>query len=285
MPDASRRSPAVSIIVPVYRTERFLQECLESVAAQTYTDWECIIVDDGSDDPALIDVLARRTLRSKATVVHQSNQGVSAARNRGIANARAPLIVCLDSDDALHPEFLAKTVTALQADDRFGVAYCWTRHIGLRTDIVKPAVVEPFRLLQRNLIPVTALFKKEIWGKIGGFDETMPVGHEDWEFWIRTSLAGYAFTIVPEPLFYYRILSESRNQKATLHRVDTIAYIRHKHAAVYFMPLGRLLSYPPFDNVPRTSVIRFWLTGIFFHHVPAQARRMIFRLYQRFNGE
>jgi len=285
MTATSGQRPAVSLIVPVYRTERFLTECLESVAAQTYTDWECIIVDDGSDDPALIDRLARQTLPSRVTVLHQCNQGVSAARNRGIAAARAPLIVCLDSDDALHPDFLAKTVTALQAGDHCGVAYCWTRHTGWRTDVAKPEAVETFWLLQRNIIPITALFKKEIWERIGGFDEAMPVGHEDWEFWIRASLAGYRFTAVPEPLFYYRILPESRNQAATLQRVDTIAYIRHRHAAIYFMPLGRLLSYPPFYGVPRSSVIRFWLTGMFFHYVPARARRALFRMYQRFKGQ
>jgi hypothetical protein len=109
----------------------------------------------------------------------------------------------------------------------------------------------------------------------------MKTGHEDWEFWIRASLAGYQFKGVPLPLFYYRILPDSMVVQATKNRADTIHYIRHKHASVYFMPLSRLFSYAAFSGIPEDAIVRFWLTGIFFHYLPPGLRRALFALYQK----
>ena len=91
--------PKVSIIVPVYNTEKYLRRCLDSIAAQTFTDWECICVDDGSPDAggAMLDAYARRDARFR--VIHQENGGVSRARNAGLDAARGEWIAFVDSDD------------------------------------------------------------------------------------------------------------------------------------------------------------------------------------------
>lgn len=101
-----KRSPLVSIIVPVYNTEEYLRQCIESVLAQTYSDWELILIDDGSRDASgqICDIATRSTSRIK--VVHTKNHGLSAARNTGLDKARGEYITFLDSDDILHPLFL-----------------------------------------------------------------------------------------------------------------------------------------------------------------------------------
>lgn len=269
----------VSVIVPVYRTERYLGQCLASVAAQTCPEWECVVVDDGSEDPEAIDTLARQHLGRRGSVVHQENQGLPAARNRGIAAASGDLILCLDSDDTIAPVYIDKTRAPMDHDPELAVVCCWTQHTGLRSDVLRPGSLELFWLLQRNLFPVTALFRRRIWEEVGGFDEGMKTGHEDWEFWIRVALAGNRFGCVPEPLFHYRLRPGSMVAHATRNRADTIHYIRRKHAEIYFLGPAGLLARPEFRHIPRHALARFWLTGLFFRYLPGPMRRALFGMY------
>jgi glycosyltransferase involved in cell wall biosynthesis len=271
--------PTVSIIVPVYRTERYLQECLASIAAQTFLDWECIIVDDGSDQPRLIDAVVMKSLGEKSTIIHQNNQGLPAARNRGMARARGCYLLCLDSDDLLHPQYLEKAMVALETTGA-GIAFCLTQHIGCRSDVARPQKPELFSLLRRNLISVTSLFRKDVVDSVGGFDESFKIGHEDWEFWIRVCRAGYHFVCVPEPLFYYRIMPGSMNTAAARRRDETIAAIRNKHRDIYYQSLKNLLAFEPFKSVPKHSLAWFRLTNMFFQYVPAPLRKALFGLYR-----
>lgn len=104
----------VSIIVPVFRTERTLQRCVESLQAQTFTQWELILVDDGSDDgaPALCDHLA--TIDARIRVIHQTNAGLSAARNAGLEVAQGEYVWFVDSDDYVAADTLAAAVSTME---------------------------------------------------------------------------------------------------------------------------------------------------------------------------
>ena len=97
-------SPKISIIVPVYKVEKYLRRCLDSIVAQTFTDWECILVDDGSPDNSgeICDEYAQKDYRFK--VIHQENKGVSAARNKGLDEAKGEWIGFVDSDDWIEKE-------------------------------------------------------------------------------------------------------------------------------------------------------------------------------------
>ena len=98
--------PRISIIVPVYNVEHVLKRCCESILCQTYADFECILVDDGSTDQSgkICDEYAGLDERFK--VIHQSNGGVSAARNTGLDHAIGDFIAFVESDDCIHPEYL-----------------------------------------------------------------------------------------------------------------------------------------------------------------------------------
>ena len=105
--------PKISIVIPVYGAEKYLPRCLDSLAAQTFADWECILVDDGSPDGsgAICDRYAQADPRF--VVIHQKNQGGSAARNNGVDRARGEYLAFLDNDDAYSP-FLLESVLAAQ---------------------------------------------------------------------------------------------------------------------------------------------------------------------------
>lgn len=117
--------PIISVIVPVYKAQEYLPDCLASVRAQTFSGWECILVDDGSPDDsgALCDEAAAAD--SRFSVIHKQNAGVSAARNSGLEAARGDYIVFMDADDALAPctLTLALNAAALWPEDLI----CWRR--------------------------------------------------------------------------------------------------------------------------------------------------------------
>ncbi|WP_418668131.1 glycosyltransferase family 2 protein [Allofournierella sp.] len=116
--------PQVSIVVPIYKVETWLPRCLESIAAQTFRDFECILVDDGSPDGcgAICDGWAARDARFRA--IHKPNGGLSSARNAGLAVAKADWVVFCDSDDALHPQTL-ELALSVQAQAPPNTLVCW----------------------------------------------------------------------------------------------------------------------------------------------------------------
>ena len=115
MQEQQKKQPEISIIVPVYKTERFLSACISSILAQTFTDFELILVDDGSPDscPALCDAAAAKD--SRIRVIHQKNCGLSGARNAGLDAAEGEWIAFVDSDDTITPDFCAKLYHAAHA--------------------------------------------------------------------------------------------------------------------------------------------------------------------------
>ena len=106
--------PKISIIVPVYKTEKYLHRCLDSIVAQTYTDWECILVDDGSPDNSGMICDEYAEMDSRFRVFHQENKGVSAARNKGLDEANGEWIGFVDSDDWISQDYFH--IDYLQSD-------------------------------------------------------------------------------------------------------------------------------------------------------------------------
>ena len=130
--------PKVSIIVPVYNAEKYLQECVESVLCQTLSDIELILVDDGSSDGSkeLCDELAKNHSGTCLRVIHQANSGVSAARNAGIRAAEGEFLLFTDSDDYVEPDYLEK-MAALQENSDADLVLCGYHHLYDGADIVK----------------------------------------------------------------------------------------------------------------------------------------------------
>jgi len=114
-------TPTIGVVIPAYNASRFINEAIDSVRAQTITQWECVIVDDGSNDDTPSRLAAYRDSRIRS--VRQDNTGECAARSRGISLTRAPKVVFLDADDRLYPDTLARYVSFLDSHSAVGVAY------------------------------------------------------------------------------------------------------------------------------------------------------------------
>ncbi|MCJ8280869.1 MAG: glycosyltransferase family 2 protein, partial [Rivularia sp. ALOHA_DT_140] len=119
--------PKVSVIIPAYNAMGFLPETLESVLQQTFTDFEILIINDGSSDDIV--EWASKISDSRVRLITQINQGVSAARNTGIRNSQGEYIAFLDADDLWEPTKLEKQVNCLKANPGVGLVYTWTTFI------------------------------------------------------------------------------------------------------------------------------------------------------------
>jgi len=231
--------PAVSVVVPCYNGGRFLDALMRSLARQTFRDFEIVIVDDGSREPETLRKLA--ALGEAARVIHQANAGPSAARNAGIAAARADILFMLDCDDTIEPDFLAETVALLEASPRdVGMVFSDVRLTGAESG-VSTRYFNRFDLLFTNTLSSGLVMRREAFAAAGGYDEAMRDGYEDWDFSLRLARAGYRGLRLARPLYVYQIATaavpsrstdiDSKRLYAALWR-----YIREHHAESYTVP-------------------------------------------------
>jgi glycosyltransferase involved in cell wall biosynthesis/2-polyprenyl-3-methyl-5-hydroxy-6-metoxy-1,4-benzoquinol methylase len=201
--------PLVSVIVPYYNRADVIDDTLYSLTQQTLTDFEIIIVDDGSKDKASIKKLNRLEKDGyPATFIRQKNGGVANARNNGIRAAQGKYIVCLDSDDILDPTYLEKTAAVLETNPDASVATTYMEVFGVLSEKFTHTQYDPLGLYDNNMVITAAMFKKHAWEVSGGYKSG--IGYEDWEFWLNLAENGFWAIQIPEYLFRYRTSMQSR---------------------------------------------------------------------------
>jgi glycosyltransferase involved in cell wall biosynthesis len=207
----------VSIITPAFNAERTILETIESVQKQTYSDFELIIIDDGSKDLTLELVQSVKDERLK--FFFYENGGVCVARNRGLSHATGEFVAFLDADDLWTPDKLELQLAALQQHPEAGVAYSWTYFMYEQEGSVVPGKPVFFegnvypKLLSENFIAhgSNLLIRRKAIESVGEFDSTFP--HcADWDFSLRLA-AHYPFVVVPKHQIFYRQSSGSMTSK------------------------------------------------------------------------
>lgn len=199
----------VSVIMPCYNDGKYIMEAIDSVKAQTYKNWELIIIDDGSDDEETIKIIDSID-DDRIKIYHTDHLRPAGARNHGISNAKGKYILPVDSDDKIDSTYMEKAVEKIESDEKIGVVYCEADLFGEKSgkwDL--PAYSFDVMLLD-NVVFVTALFYREDWEKLGGFNTNMAAGMEDYDFWLGILGLGREIYQVPEILFHYRIKPVSR---------------------------------------------------------------------------
>lgn len=228
----------VSIIIPCYNQAAFLPEALESVLQQTYNAWEAIIINDGSPDNTM-EIARRYEARdSRIRTIDIANGGVSAARNVGLRSARGKYVLPLDADDKIAPNYIEKAIGIFTGSDDVDVVYARWQLFGLTDNTPNLRWLGYRQLLIHNSIFYAAMFRREDALRIGGYDEDMSVGYEDWEFFIRLLDENSVVVQIPEVLFYYRIKKLSRNVIANENEAAINKYIFRKHIDKYFHHYG-----------------------------------------------
>jgi glycosyltransferase involved in cell wall biosynthesis len=230
---------SVSIIVPCYNQAQYIDECLQSVLDQTYENWECIIVNDGSPDNTNEVVKKWITKDSRFKYYSQENAGVSSARNLGVSKSIGEYILPLDGDDKISVNYISSAIEAFKKDDLLKVVYCKAEKFG---DEIGEWNLPSFSLKSLaldNMIFSSAMFKRIDWQRVGGYDDKMLDGLEDWEFWIALLKNGGKVLRLDINGFYYRIKFVSRQKKLDLKKKKNLFnYLGIKHADFFVEYLG-----------------------------------------------
>lgn len=229
----------VSIIVPCYNQAIYLSEALESVLNQTYLDWECIIVNDGSSDNT--DEVVREWLKkdSRFKYIKKENGGLSNARNSGIEACNGYYVLPLDADDKIASNYIAMAIDAFLQNKFLKLVYCKAEKFGDESGLWDLKPFSLHELSRNNMIFPAAMFKKQDWKDVNGYDSNMTYGWEDWEFWIALLKNGGEVKQLDIVGFYYRIKSESMlksidNKKARY----LLNYLSVKHADFFVKYYG-----------------------------------------------
>ncbi|MPM46910.1 hypothetical protein SDC9_93617 [bioreactor metagenome] len=232
--------PLVSIIVPSYNQGSYLEECLQSVLEQSYNNWECVIINDGSTDNTEEIALKWNNKDKRFKYIYQENIGVSAARNKAIENAKGTLILPLDGDDKIDHKYVEFGVKIFLDNPNVDLVYCNAEYFGICEG---PCILPPFdreKILLGNMILNCALYKKESWKEVGGYDIKMKDGYEDWEFWISLVLNKQNFNVVKLDYvgFYYRRKEVSRDVYVSNNikiAKKLVRYIERKHFKYFYV--------------------------------------------------
>lgn len=201
--------PSISVVIPCFNTGHFLSDALASVKNQSFTEWEVIVVDDGSTD-VTHEVVAQFE-DNRIHYIFQENQGLSAARNTGIKAANSENIALLDADDIWQVDYLEKMYDEIVSHPEAVAFYCGFKYIdpegkqiGVPQLRVVPTNEFPSVILKQNwLVPSSVIFRKEVINEVGFFDESLHAV-EDWDMWIKISTRGL-FVGVPQNLVKYRL--------------------------------------------------------------------------------
>lgn len=226
----------VSVIMPAYNAEKYIAASIESVIAQTYTNWELLIVDDGSTDQTAAIIKRYTSADKRVKYFFQENGRQGKAKNLAIANSTGVFIAFLDADDLWLKEKLEISVREINAGDYslvFTDCYIFERKLpedfsALKTMGVQSAIYEGrtalLTFLNYNQVPnLTVLAKKELFLKAGGFIDKVVA--EDYEMWLRLLKNGAVFKALPLQLSLYRVHNESitaRDRHATLELIEII---------------------------------------------------------------
>ena len=228
-------APRVSVVIPVFNAGRDLEHAFASVAAQTFTDHEVVVVDDGSTDALTRTILDDAAARGAIALHRVPNGGPARARNLGIEHARAAYILPLDADDRLAPTFLARTVPVLDAEPHVGVVYTWARLTGAHHGVWRTGGFSVAELLSRCTIHVSALYRRDVWTQVGGYDPRFVESCEDWDFWLGVAARGWEGRCIPEPLVEYQRRTGGREARSRAPGVSTrlMGALVAKHRSLY----------------------------------------------------
>lgn len=247
--------PLISIIIPCYKQGQYLSQALSSVVNQTYPNWECIIINDGSPDNTEEVALEWKQKDNRIHYIKKANGGLSSARNEGIAAAKGEYIQLLDADDLIDKDKLFLHVSSIVNDN---IAPNVITYSSARYFLDKPDELTIFRddffpqveltlydscedhvkmVFGRNIVVVSApLYPKKLFSDVGLYDEKFK-SLEDWDMNIRAILAKYKFhklSYQPHALTLIRVSSNSMMaNKAVLNTAWEMLYAKHRGSDVY----------------------------------------------------
>ncbi|MEA4937157.1 MAG: glycosyltransferase family 2 protein [Paludibacter sp.] len=248
--------PLVSVIIPIYNMEDYLAETIESVMKSDFSDFELILMDDGSTDSSAAISKSYADNDPRIRFFTQENGGASTARNNAIKVARGSFILPVDADNLISHNFIRLAAEVLTRDNTIKVVSSEAEFIGNKSGKWKFPPFNKKVLARKNLIDNCAMYRKSDWEACGGYCNEI-LGREDWDFWISMFKSGGEFLRLPITGLYYRVRSNSKKVRTRPLKKKLNEQLNARHKAFFYKQLGGKL---------RSS--RTWSRLInFIHHV------------------
>lgn len=250
------RNPKVSVVIPCYNQAQYVREAVLSVLAQG-EPVEIIVIDDYSSNSGEIEHSLKGLLEYITLKRLLTNKGLAGARNAGIRMATGELILPLDADDNLSYGAIKLLKRALVECPQADIAYGFLTEFGEGQGEWGNYGGWPLRaLLEANRLPYASMFRRSVWERVGGYDESMRRGFEDWLFWQECAMTGSRFVCVNAVTLLYRRRTGSLYENALKSYNDIIAYMQAKHPEYYVKegPMRRKIELPiSFNYRPKES--------------------------------
>ena len=195
--------PRATLIIGTHDRWQYLEEAVSAAHAQTYPHLDIVLSDDGSQAPELLVLLDRYEQEGIRTLRHP-RAGFSAATNATVRAIDTEYIMILGDDDVIEPSYIADAVEVAQRDPHIGIVYCEADFIGTKQGAWDLPDFDIGSILIDNQIFATALFRRQDWLAVGGYDESMTEGREDHDFILKILGIGRKAHRLPEILFHYR---------------------------------------------------------------------------------
>lgn len=265
-------SKLVSVIIPSFNCEATIEETLESIQDQDYSNIEIIVIDDGSSDNTK-DLLLKNWV-DKITYFYQENIGAAGARNKGLELANGDYITFVDADDKIDRRFVSMCVNILDSNLEIQITYPLFKYFGRSSKKGNLPVLTIENFLRLNCIPIYVMIRANLLQEIGGFDTSINFA-EDWECWIRAIQKGggiHSVHRVDEYLYNYR-LRDTNDSLTDLYRMtskwdDSFIYIYNKHYD-FFKQNGYSIFELMSDKIYRKKYYDIWY------------KKLLYRLFNR----
>ncbi len=270
----------VSIIVPCYNLSQYLAETLNSILDQTHLNWECIIINDGSTDKTEDIALAYLEKDNRFKYIFQENQGVSSARNNGIKSSLGLYVLPLDADDLIAPNYTKEAVEILEKNNDVKIVYSDFKNFDAAYGIEVPKFSMK-ELLLENMIFCSAVFRRIDFDNVGGYNEKMVHGIEDWDLWLSLLSDGGKVYKIPKVYFFYRIRSNSRQRSISGDQYKLLKnqlYLNHQELYFKFFdnPIDLYKNYYDIKNLYFKKSLKFFLRKYKrMKHFMTRTRRVI----------
>jgi glycosyltransferase involved in cell wall biosynthesis len=255
----------VTVVIANYNYGRYLPEAVDGALREGAA---VVVVDDGSTEPL-------PELPPEVDLVRQENQGVARARNAGLSRAATPYVLFLDADDRLVPGALATLREPLEADATLGYAYGRMRFFGDWQGELRFPPFDPYALLYRHTIGLSALTRRELLEATGGFDPDF-TQFEDWELWVNALAHGWRGVQVDAVTVEYRRHSSSKHAQDRRAYREAFRRLRMKHADLY-RDADRLAAESSLGSAGRLVHRAYWGP----RPVPASVEQGLYRLVWR----
>lgn len=237
-------SPLVSIIVPCYNQAEYLSDALDSVLSQTYVNWECVIVNDGSSDNSEQTALYYCSKDKRFKYIKQNNQGLAQTRNNGIKESKGTFILPLDADDKIGESYIEIAVTRFIEHPETTLVYCKAELFGTINQPWELPEYNYYSMIWGNSIFCTAMYKRCDYDKTIGYNPNMKYGYEDWDFWLSLLNENSIVYQINKVLFFYRKKNTSMATTITSSKKEeSYKTLIKNHEKIYLQNLYKIIEY------------------------------------------